>query len=55
MERKFKPIEDPFEFKKKLVLDAEKSKMSLSQIYEQVNLEFWEKNVPCLTLLTNCE
>ncbi|CAG7835881.1 unnamed protein product [Allacma fusca] len=35
VDRKVKPIDDPFAFKKKLVLDAEKSKMSLSQIYEK--------------------
>lgn len=36
VERKVKPVVDPTEFKKKLVLDQEKSKFSLSEIYEQV-------------------
>ena len=38
--RKAKPVEDSGEFKKKLVMDAEKSKLSLTQIYEQVRSLF---------------
>ncbi|XP_047469772.1 U3 small nucleolar ribonucleoprotein protein MPP10-like [Penaeus chinensis] len=35
VERKVKVAADPFEFKKKLLLDQEKSKQSLAEIYEQ--------------------
>jgi U3 small nucleolar RNA-associated protein MPP10 len=46
--RKIKPIENISEYKKRLVLDAEKSKMSLTEIYEKVRLSnnkksFFEK------------
>ena len=35
VERKEKPKENPYDYKKRVVLDQEKSKMSLGEIYEQ--------------------
>ncbi|KAK7480019.1 hypothetical protein BaRGS_00028752 [Batillaria attramentaria] len=39
VERKHRTKEEPYEFKKRVQLDQEKSKMSLSQIYEQEYLK----------------
>jgi len=46
VERKVKPVEDPREYKKKLVLDQEKSKISLSQVYEEEYLKLAESTAP---------
>ena len=39
VERKVKPAENPYEYKKRIMLDQEKSKQSLGEIYEQEYLK----------------
>ena len=50
MERKVKPVTEPYEYKKQIPLDHEKSKLSLGQIYEQEYLKQTQVSliiVPC--------
>lgn len=42
VERKVKPKDNPYEYKKRIVLDQEKSKISLGEVYEQ---EYLKKQV----------
>ncbi|KAJ8304832.1 hypothetical protein KUTeg_018415 [Tegillarca granosa] len=43
VERKVKSQEEPFEYKKRIILDQEKSKQSLGEIYEQEYLKLQQK------------
>ncbi|XP_045135263.1 U3 small nucleolar ribonucleoprotein protein MPP10-like [Portunus trituberculatus] len=45
VERKVRPTADPFEFKKKLVLEQDKSKKSLAEIYEEEYLKKQKEEV----------
>lgn len=48
VERKEKPVKEPYEYKKRKPVDQEKSKMSLSEIYEK---EYLKQKVKCPVLL----
>ena len=47
VERKEKPVKEPYEYKKAQPINQEKSKMSLSEIYEKEYLQQQVTNVLC--------
>ena len=53
VERKVRPVEMHYEFKKQVVLDSEKSKVGLGQIYEQEFLKQQQKQIDAATQQSN--
>jgi U3 small nucleolar RNA-associated protein MPP10 len=51
VERKVKPVEMHYEYKKQIILDGEKSKLGLSQIYEQEYINQQEKQTNVINSL----